>query len=366
MTVAEERLLLIWVWGMGHGKRKYIINSVEVIDPNLYQSIAMTLIRIPPSWHVSENRVTPEAAFYNRRRFLKNTIAASLGMTALPLSGCDTTRGNPPSATSYPQYPNLIRNPNFINVKRPITDESLSSRFNNFYEFGTGKGIWKAAQALPIEDWKVEVTGLVKNPRVYDLDDLTRKFPLEERVYRFRCVEAWAMVVPWVGFPMKLLVKDVEPTSQAKYVRFTSYYNEKISLGPKWLPFTSVPWPYTEGLRLDEMNNDLAFFATGIYGHSLPKQHGAPIRAVIPWKYGFKGAKSIVKIEFLAEQPPTFWNTIDSHEYKFEANVNPNVPHPRWSQATEKIMGKGASFTWEKQPTIIYNGYGEFVASLYS
>jgi sulfoxide reductase catalytic subunit YedY len=325
----------------------------------------MTLIRILQSWQIPETEVTPETVFYNRRRFLKNLIGAGLGVTALPLASCDTTTGVPPSASNYATYPNLIHNPQFADANRPITDEYLSSRFNNFYEFGTGKGIWKAAQALPTDNWKVEVTGLVNNPRTYDLDDLTQKFPLEERVYRFRCVEAWAMVVPWVGFPMKLLVKDVEPTSQAKFVIFTSYYNEKISLGPKWLPFTTVPWPYTEGMRLDEMTNDLAFFATGIYGHALPKQHGAPIRAVIPWKYGFKGAKSIVKIEFVEKQPTTFWNAIAPDEYGFEANVNPNVPHPRWSQATEKIMGKGANFTWEKQPTVIYNGYGEYVASLY-
>jgi sulfoxide reductase catalytic subunit YedY len=324
----------------------------------------MTLIRIPQSWEISPGEVTPEAVFLNRRRFLKSLIGAGLSPTMLAIAGCNSSQ-TPPAANSYAAYPGLVRQDRFSQVDRPITDESLSSRYNNFYEFGTGKSTWQAAQALPTDNWKVEISGLVNYPQTYDLDDLQKKFPIEERVYRFRCVEAWSMVVPWVGFPMKLLVKDVEPKSDAKFVRFTSFYNEKISLGPKWLPFTKVPWPYTEGLRLDEMTNDLAFLAIGIYGHSLPKQHGAPIRAVIPWKYGFKGAKSIVKIEFIDRQPPTFWNTIDAHEYDFEANVNPNKPHPRWSQATERFMGKGPNLTWEKRPTLLYNGYAEYVAHLY-
>jgi sulfoxide reductase catalytic subunit YedY len=173
------------------------------------------------------------------------------------------------------------------------------------------------------------------------------------------------MVVPWIGFPMKLLLKDAEPTSAAKFVRFTSYYNPQITPGPG-LHFGSLPWPYTESLRTDEMANDLAFFATGIYGHTLPKQHGAPIRMVTPWKYGFKGAKSIVQIEFLDQQPATFWNTLVPSEYDFEANVNPNKPHPRWSQATERMIGKGPAIAWEVRPTLPYNGYGEYVAKLYT
>jgi sulfoxide reductase catalytic subunit YedY len=197
------------------------------------------------------------------------------------------------------------------------------------------------------------------------LDDLQKTFPLEERIYRFRCVEAWSMVIPWIGFPMKSLIAAVEPTDKAKFVRFTSYYDSKITVGPFWSLGRKLPWPYTEGLRLEEMANELAFFAIGNYGHILPKQHGAPIRAVLPWKYGFKGAKSINKIEFLDTQPATFWNTIDSHEYDFEANVNPNKPHPRWSQAREKFVSTGPGLKWEKRPTLPYNGYGEYVASLY-
>ena len=191
------------------------------------------------------------------------------------------------------------------------------------------------------------------------MDDIKKKFPLEERIYRFRCVEAWAMVVPWTGFPMKLLIEDVEPTAEAKFVRFTSFYEKKITKGPTF-SFSRLPWPYTEGLRIDEMANELAFFAVGIYGHALPKQHGAPIRQVMPWKYGFKGAKSIVKIEFIDHQPATFWNTLQPKEYLFEANVNPQKPHPRWSQATERMLGSG-----ERLPTLLYNGYAEYVSQLY-
>jgi sulfoxide reductase catalytic subunit YedY len=259
----------------------------------------------------------------------------------------------------------LSRNPTFAKVDRAITDEALATKYNNFYEYGGTKSIWQAAQALPTENWKVEVGGLVKNPRTYDIDDLYKKFPIEERVYRFRCVEAWAMVVPWVGFPMKLLMADVEPQSKAKFVRFTSFYDRKITPGPGVMS-QFYPWPYTEGLRIEEMANDLAFFATGLYGRKLPKQNGAPLRQVIPWKYGFKGAKSIVKIEFVEQQPATFWNTIGANEYAFEANVEPDKPHPRWSQASERIVGPGNSWSWETRPTLPYNGYGEYVASLYS
>jgi len=322
----------------------------------------MTLIKIPPAWQLSENQVTPESIFLNRRKFLGGAIAASLAAVTLPLTACNNDAT--PTLNSQAAYKNLLRNPNFPEIERPITPENLTSTYNNFYEFGTGKSVWQEAQALPTENWKVEITGLVKNPRTYDMDQLAKKFPLEERIYRFRCVEAWAMVVPWVGFPMRLLVQDVEPTSAAKFVRFTSFYDPKVTKGGSLLG--DRPWPYTEGLGLEEMMNELAFFATGIHGKPLPKQNGAPLRMVIPWKYGFKGAKSIVKIEFLDTQPATFWNTISSNEYDFEANVNPTKPHPRWSQAQERIVSTGASLLWETRPTLPYNGYGEYVAKLYS
>lgn len=325
----------------------------------------MAIIRIPESWEIPEREVTLEAAFFNRRRFLKSLIGASVGATILPILGCDDSSEN----MALEKTLNTAKlkanvNPAFSAVDRPVTDQSLAGQYNNFYEFGGTKSIWPAAQALPTDDWKVEVSGLVKNPRTYDLDDIKKTFPLEERIYRFRCVEAWSMVIPWIGFGMRELIAAVEPTSQAKFVRFTSYYDKNITTGPSF-HLGKLPWPYTEGLRLDEMANELAFFAVGVYDHILPKQHGAPLRAVLPWKYGFKGAKSIAKIEFLDTQPATFWNTLDSHEYDFEANVNPTKPHPRWSQATEKFVSKGPKLTWEKRPTLPYNGYGEYVANLY-
>jgi sulfoxide reductase catalytic subunit YedY len=328
----------------------------------------MVFIRIPKSWQLSEQTVTPEAAFLNRRRFMKGVIGMGIASSALPLLGCQSQVSEDATPTQGTKaLSNVMRNAAFAQVNRPLTNEELAATYNNFYEFGNSKHIWQNAQALPIQPWQVEVTGLVNMPRTYDLDDLIKQFPLEERIYRFRCVEAWAMVVPWIGFPMNALIKAVEPTAQAKFVRFTSYYNPQITKGPLFPPSQFLPFPYTEGLRIEEMANDLAFFAVGIYGHTLPKQHGAPIRAVLPWKYGFKGAKSIVKIEFIDTQPATFWNTISPNEYKFESNVEPEVPHPRWSQRKERLVGPGQSiYDWEEVPSVIYNGYGEYVARLYS
>jgi sulfoxide reductase catalytic subunit YedY len=323
----------------------------------------MPFIHVPAPWQLPEKLVTPEAAFLNRRKFLKG-LGVSIAGAALPLMGCQqqvTSEEPLLGTTALNASPNSL----FTDAGRPVTSELLAATYNNFYEFGSSKSIWQNAQALPTDPWTVEVTGLVNRPQTYDLDDLMRQFSLEERIYRFRCVEAWAMVVPWLGFPMNALIKAVEPTAEAKFVRFTSYFDPKVTKGPTFPPSQFLPFPYTEGLRIEEMNNDLAFFAVGIYGHTLPKQHGAPIRAVIPWKYGFKGAKSIVKIEFVATQPATFWNTLNDNEYKFESNVDPEVPHPRWSQATERLIGPSDQYRWEKVPTLKYNGYGEYVASLY-
>ena len=199
---------------------------------------------------------------------------------------------------------------------------------------------------------------LVDRPKVYDLDDLVRRMPLEERLYRFRCVEAWAMAVPWTGFPMKALINEVQPKSSARYVRMVTFQRPEQAPGQKSQPW--YPWPYFEALTMEEAMNELTLLGTGIYGHALPKQHGAPIRLVAPWKYGFKSIKSIVSIEFTDKQPPTFWNKLAPSEYDFWANVNPNVPHPRWSQATERLISTG-----ERVPSQLYNGYGEYVAHLY-
>ena len=325
----------------------------------------MAFIHIPKPWQLPERMVTSEAAFLNRRKFIK-LAGFSIAGSALSLAGCQTRLSEAEEPLQGTQVINARLNPAFAEVDRNVTNEVIAATYNNFYEFGGSKHIWQNAQALPTDPWRVEVTGLVNNHRTYDLDDLMSKFPLEERVYRFRCVEAWAMVVPWLGFPMNAILQEVEPTSEAKFVRFTSYYDPQVTKGPTFPPSQFLPFPYTEGLRIEEMANDLAFFAVGIYGHTLPKQHGAPIRAVIPWKYGFKGAKSIVKIEFVAEQPATFWNTISPNEYKFESNVEPEVPHPRWSQQRERLIGSGSEFEWEQVPTLLYNGYEEYVGSLYA
>lgn len=324
----------------------------------------IVFIRIPKVWQLPERIVTPEAVFFNRRRFLKTLGWMGVGASIAPvlnhhspaLASLDPLAGTVPL--------NFERNLFFGDPGRPITERRVAATYNNFYEFNDTKSIWEAAQALPTENWRVEVTGLVQTPRTYDQDDLLQQFPLEERVYRHRCVEAWAMTVPWIGFPMSALIKAVEPTSKARFVRFRSYYDPEVTPGPTgWGPHV-LPFPYTEGLRIEEMANGLAFFAVGIYGHSLPKQHGAPIRMVLPWKYGYKSAKSIVKIEFVAEQPATFWNSLFPSEYPFESNVNPEVPHPRWSQRYERLLGEDGPE--EVRPTLPYNGYGEYVAQLYS
>lgn len=332
----------------------------------------MVFPHIAPDWQLPEKQVTSETVFYNRRRFMKTAIGAGIGFSgAIALNSCrpaslDSFDQDTFEATLGKKVPNFTPNPDFPALAdRPTTEQRYASRFNNFYEFGGTKDIWEKAQALPSENWKLSVSGLVKQPKTYDADDLLTTFPLEERIYRFRCVEAWAMVVPWLGFPMKQLLAAVDPKPEAKFVRFTSFYDPSITPGPS-RSASNLPWPYQEGLTIDEMNNELAFFAVGAYGRTLPKQHGAPIRMVMPWKYGFKGAKSIVSIEFVAEQPATYWNTISPNEYGFEANVNPQVPHPRWSQATERLMGEGNNWEWKKQPTLLYNGYGEYVAPLYS
>ncbi|MEM6255297.1 MAG: protein-methionine-sulfoxide reductase catalytic subunit MsrP [Cyanobacteria bacterium P01_D01_bin.156] len=327
----------------------------------------MSFIHIRPDWQLPEKLVTSERGYINRRRFVRNLVGAGLGFAATscyrrPLTSEGTHAFE---HTLGDLVANFTPNSAFADVGQSVTDQKFASRYNNFYEFGLTKNIWANAQKLPTDPWKLEVSGLVKNPKTYDLDDLYNRFSLEERIYRFRCVEAWAMVVPWLGFPMRQILEEVEPTSGAKFARFESFYDPAITEGPA-ISFSNLPWPYHEGLRLDEMANELAFFAVGIYGRTMPKQHGAPIRMVVPWKYGFKGAKSIVKIEFVAEQPTTYWNTISPNEYKFEANVEPDVSHPRWSQKRERLVGEGEAWNWVKQDTLIYNGYGEYVAGLYS
>ncbi len=329
----------------------------------------MANLIIKQGWELPENLATSEDVYVNRRDFLKRMGFTGLGAWALTL-GCfnsNSEAGPSPvlkdvkSTIPRPQppfYP-AERNSRY-SVDRPISTEEVAASYNNFYEFTTDKGnVWRLAENLEIEPWKVEVTGEVHNKQTFDVDDLLKKFVLEERVYRFRCVEAWSMVVPWVGFQLKKLIDEVQPTSNAKYVRMVTFDRPEQAVGQKTQSW--YPWPYYEGLTMAEATNELTLLATGIYGHALPKQHGAPIRLITPWKYGYKSIKSIVKIEFVKKQPKTFWNDLAPNEYGFTSNVNPQVPHPRWSQATERVIDTG-----QRIPTLPYNGYEEFVAELYA
>lgn len=324
------------------------------------------LIRKKKPWDIPGNEATPESVYMGRRRFIKDMGLYTLAGSALITGGADIFGlfeekkkediiKVPRTPTSY-LYP--AKRNNRYRLERPLTDETVAGRYNNFYEFSGGKGVWKHVDRFETRPWTVEVAGLVKKPRIYDIDELIKMMTLEERLYRLRCVEAWAMAVPWTGFPMREFIKKVRPLSSAKYVRMQTF------LKPEWAPQQRLrfwqPWPYEEGLTMKEAANELTMLVTGVYGHDLPKQHGAPIRLITPWKYGFKSIKSIVKIEFTETQPKTFWNTAVPEEYDFLANVNPNVPHPRWSQATERIID-----TDEIRPTLLYNGYGEYVADIY-
>ncbi len=295
-------------------------------------------VRSRAGWEIPESRVTPEGAAFPRRMILG--AAASLAGGGM--------LGRAAAATPAPGF----------DPGRPLTLAEDATTYNNFYEFGTDKDIWQAAQRLPLSPWTIEIAGLVKTPRRIAIDDLVRQVPLQDRVYRHRCVEAWAMTVPWTGFPLSALLDIAEPTGSAKYVVFQTLADPKVmpGLGQSW-----YPWPYTEGLTIAEAHNDLAFIATGLYGKPLLPQNGGPIRLVTPWKYGFKSAKSLVRISFTEKRPSTFWEAIASNEYGFWANVNPAVPHPRWSQASERLIG-----TDERVPTQIYNGYGSYVAGLYA
>ncbi len=264
-----------------------------------------------------------------------------------------TPGGGSPGSLPFP----APRNGTF-QLDRPLTPEVAAARYNNFYEFTTTKRVWAAVEAWEPGDWTLDVTGLVERPAKFALDDLARRFPPEERLYRHRCVEAWAMAVPWIGFPLRLLLDHVRPLARAKYVRFVSFDHTQAAGARHDDRFS--PWPYTEGLTMAEAANELTLIVTGMYGRPLLKQHGAPVRLVVPWKYGFKSAKSIVRIECVDARPETFWNALAPDEYGFESNVDPAVPHPRWSQAVERDIGSGT-----RRPTLPYNGYGEWVAELY-
>ena len=323
---------------------------------------------IPPPWRLAERDSTPESVYWrevNRRSTLKLIGAGILLATGgFPACTSHVTEDEFAKSPKNFEFSNLertlypaVQNPTFT-LDRPLTEEHIAAQYNNFYEFSEAKDdVWRRVGGFQPRPWTIAITGLVKQPQQWDIDQVLRVMSLEERIYRHRCVEAWAMAVPWTGFPLKALVEKAQPLSGAEYLKFTSFHLPQVAMGQRGYG----PWPYTEGMSMEEARNELAFVATGIYGHPLPKQHGAPLRLVTPWKYGYKSIKSIVSIEFMREQPRTFWNTLSPGEYDFMANVNPRIPHPRWSQETEKMLG-----TQTRMATQYLNGYEEWVGALYA
>ena len=313
------------------------------------------LIRTIRSWEIPEREATPEALFLSRRALLGGIGgAAGLALSGFaPGAGALAEDAADPNAALYPAKRNEA-----FKLDREVTPEKVNGQYNNFYEFGGSKTISSAAQALKVRPWMIKIDGMVEKPIEISADELIKAMPLEERLYRHRCVEAWSMAVPWTGFPLSALLAMAKPTASAKYLRMETFMDPKMAPGQRQPIY---PWPYVEGLRMDEAANDLAFLVTGAYGKPLPKQHGAPLRLSTPWKFGFKSVKSINKFTFTDKQPLSFWQQLQSSEYGFWANVNPKVDHPRWSQATEEVIGTG-----ERRPTLLYNGYGEQVASLYA
>ncbi len=292
---------------------------------------------------------------FHRRNFLLGlaaTTAAVVGWRKF----LDVMAGAPTGSTPV-KLNNLVKSP--YSTTEKITPYNDVTHYNNFYEFGTGKeDPARNAGNFRTSPWSVSVEGEVKHPRKYSMDEILKLAPLEERIYRHRCVEAWSIVVPWIGYPLSVIAKLAEPTPKAKFVAFESYYDPRQM--PEG-PMSGIQLPYVEGLRLDEAMNPLALLTVGMFGATLPNQDGAPVRMVLPWKYGFKSIKSIVKIKFVKDQPNTTWNLANSHEYGFYSNVNPNVDHPRWSQKSERRLGE-----FFKRPTLMFNGYGDQVASLYT
>jgi sulfoxide reductase catalytic subunit YedY len=309
-------------------------------------------------WELPESALTDEQVYLNRRRFLQALGAGGLAATGLALGGRALLDRAEAQDEVVPPALAAPRAAAWADPGRPLTPEPLPWRYNNFYEFTTDKErVWQLARGFRLDPYSLEVGGLVERPGTLSLEQV-EALGLEERVYRFRCVEAWAMTVPWTGVPLRKLLERVGVKPEAKYVAFTSF------LDPKQAPGQARPgeyrWPYYEALRLDEAMNDLTLVVTGCYGRRLRPQQGAPLRLVVPWKYGYKGAKSVVELRLTAQKPRCFWNDLYPQEYSWLSNVDPAVPHPRWSQATERVLGSG-----DRVPTVQYNGYGEQVASLY-
>jgi len=303
-------------------------------------------------WEIPEALATPEHLFLDRRALLAGSGAVALSLAPKVALAQRISDLPDPTKDLYP----VGRNEKYA-LDRPLTDEKINTNYNNFYEFGSSKSVARAAQALKLRPWTVKIDGMVETPQEIGIDELIRKMPLEERLYRHRCVEAWSMAIPWSGFPFAKLVELARPLSAAKYVRMETFLDSSFAPGQKqsWLP-----WPYIEGLTIAEATNELAFLVTGAYGKPVSKVQGAPLRLAVPWKYGFKSIKSIVRFSFTDQRPKSYWEALQASEYGFWANVNPQVPHPRWSQATEELIGRN-----ERRPTLIFNGYGEYVADLY-
>lgn len=310
------------------------------------------LIKSRRLWEMPERDATPESVFLNRRQLL---IGGGAGLIAAGTSLPARASVDLPPDVALELYP-AKRNEAYT-LDREITPKRYALEYNNFYEFGSHKEISKRAQDLKVKPWAVTIDGMVEQEMTLDAEDLIRRLQVEERLYRHRCVEAWSMAVPWTGFALKDLVAMARPSTGAKYLRMETFMDPDVARGQRqrW-----YPWPYVEGLRLDEATNDLAFIATGVYGKPIVKQMGAPLRLAVPWKYGFKSIKSIVRFTFTDKQPKSFWEQLQRKEYGFYANVNPKVDHRRWSQATEKPLGKK-----DRVPTLLYNGYAEQVAGLY-
>jgi sulfoxide reductase catalytic subunit YedY len=304
-------------------------------------------------WEIPEHLATPEHLFLNRRVFLTATGASALALSPELALAQRVSDLPDPSANLYPAK----RNEKFV-LDRAITDEKVNINYNNFYEFGSSKNIARAAQALRLRPWTVKIDGMVEKAQELDIDDLLKKVTLEERLYRHRCVEAWGMTIPWSGFPLAKLVELAKPLSSATYLRMETFMDPSVAPGQK---VRLYPWPYVEGLTMAEAANDLAFLVTGAYGKPVAKSMGAPIRLAVPWKYGFKSIKSITRITFTDQRPKTYWEALQASEYGFWANVNPQVPHPRWSQANEEVLGSGG----KRVPTLLFNGYAEYVADMY-
>ena len=312
-------------------------------------------VRIPKSWELPESAATDESLHRRRRDVIKGLGLAA----AAPLAGL---AGASEAGAATAGFPSKLNKKYLPPEGTKPTAYKYVTGYNNFYEFGTDKFEvrFRANLGWKTDPWTIEVGGLVEKPFKMDVNDLVKKVGIEQRVYRFRCVEAWSMVIPWDGFPLRKLVELAKPDSKAKYLKMSTFSEEKTAVGFKAYPH--YDWPYTEGLRMDEAMHELAFLATGVYGKPIPNQNGAPIRLVTPWKYGFKYVKSIVKFEFTETEPKTLWNTAGPDEYGFYANVNPKVNHPRWSQASERVIGGEFG---ERIPTLMFNGYEKEVASLY-